>query len=190
MPDTLNGYLILVFLILPGFIGIKTKRFIAASESADASELILSCALFSSWNFFVMLWLINLILSEKCNFFFGSLGVILVAPVIQGVLLGFLERSESIYWIAEKLNILLDIKRKTVWDRAFFGNKRWVRVHMPNDVIYEGVAVMLSMGSDNKELLLKNVVVISPEGKKVLDLQGAEGVFVNANDVKVIEIYN
>lgn len=190
MPDTLNAYLIVVFLILPGFIGIKVKRFITASEEPNQGELILSCILFSAWNFIATIWLIKPTLAGKLDIFWGSLLIVLIAPVIQGILFGIIERCELHYRIAEKLRIVEDIKPGQVWDRSFSGKRKlWVRVHISDTEIYEGIASLISLGRDDKELFLTNAKVFDRAGKEIKDLTGAKGIFVNTKDSKIIEIY-
>ena len=188
--DNVYSYLLFIYLVLPGYVIIRAKNFISGASERKSFELVLSCVFFSAWNFVLCISIIQGCLDETVNIAIGSILTVLVVPLIQGILLGIMERNNVFYWMAKKIGLMNERKLGTVWDASFDNeHKQWLRVIVDNK-IYEGKTHSVSLYDDkSKEIFLTDVKVFDGDGAVIRDLTSAKGVLINATDVKVVELF-
>jgi len=191
IPDTFQALLIVTYFILPGYVGIRTRNFIAEQKDESSTELLLGYILFGLWNFGVCSSIVKNTLSGKIDPFLGFLVVAVAAPIIQGLVLGIASRTKILYILATKIKLFHYKRPGEVWTEIFDSQKKlWVRVVIQENLIYEGKATIISADSNNRELFLTDVKVIDDKSKSVKDLTNAKGVYINSKDIKIIEIFN
>jgi hypothetical protein len=152
---------------------------------------LLGCILFGLWNFGICSSIVKKTLSGEINLFYGFLIVAVLSPIVQGVLLGLLNRTKILYILATKIKLIRYKRPGEVWTEIFDTQKKlWIRVAVEDNLIYEGKGAIISAETDSKDLFLTDVKVINDKNEVVKDLTKAKGVYINTKDIKIIEIFD
>lgn len=208
MPSTSESLLIIVLFILPGFIVIRVIGFfIRASKSSDLNT-ILSSILFSCVNYIILFPYLTDVLQNlqkpnfpKLNLSLSIILVTIISPILIGVIIASILRSNFHYyifqwrpikWCLKKLRLDTVIQTNDVWSFVFDREYQpWVRIHLDNGLIYQGIAKHIDSDSEKQTFYITNVTVFDKEGniKSELDKKGLEGVYIAVKENKVIEVY-
>ena len=191
MPDTFQSLLIFVYFVIPGFVGMRARNFVVEEKDESPTALLLGCVLFGLWNFGICSSIVKKSISGEINLFYGFLIVAVLAPIVQGVLLGLLNRTKILYILATKIKLIRYKRPGEVWTEIFDTQKKlWIRVVVEDNLIYEGKGTIISAETDGKDLFLTDVKVINDKNEVVKDLTKAKGVYINTKDIKIIEIFD
>jgi hypothetical protein len=191
IPNTFQSLLIFVYFVIPGFVGMRARNFVVEEKDESPTELLLGCILFGLWNFGICSSIVKKTLSGEINLFYGFLIVAVLSPIVQGVLLGLLNRTKILYILATKIKLIRYKRPGEVWTEIFDTQKKlWIRVAVEDNLIYEGKGAIISAETDSKDLFLTDVKVINDKNEVVKDLTKAKGVYINTKDIKIIEIFD
>jgi hypothetical protein len=171
---------LLIILLLPGFISFKIWRFLYATRVKNTSEIWLEILFFGSINYVFLF----LLLKNDNTYVFLILNIIL--PFLYPIILKFIL---SLDWIKSK--ILNPIP--TSWD-YFFGLRKtcFILVHLKTGESIGGYYGENSFASSypQQDLYLEEVWQLNEDLEFIEKIPYTEGLIINCNDIKFIEIFN
>ncbi len=201
MPQSFITILLILIFIVPGYIIKKVQELFVTFEKLSRFEITIECIIYSCLNYALwtpyLLYLYGLsqtnIFSQNLKVFLPLILMVFISPVVLGIITGYVTQQQYFYKflcrIFKKSGISIKTPGTEIWDKAFDRPvKFWVRIHLSNDKIYEGLAEQISTYPFQKQLYLTNVGVVNEKGEKERELDTVSGVYIKADNVEVIEI--
>jgi len=183
---TEDTILLIIRFVAPGFISMKMWGLIHPSKKILIAESLIEAIIFSSFNYFITIWLYFLL--EKTQFVWVYyLSVLIIFPLLWPILLKSILRIKL-------------LKAKTIslipksWD--YFFSKRescFMLIHLNNRRIIGGLYGPDSFTSsypEKEDVYLQEIWKIDEAGRFIEKISGSKGLLVNNDVIEYIELFD
>jgi len=183
---TENTIELIILFVVPGFVSLKIWGFIYPSKKILISELLIEAIIFSSFNYFVTIWL-YFILNKTHFIWVYYVGALLIFPFLWPILLKVVLNSKLL-----KQRIISLVPKS--WD--YFFNKRescFMLIHLNNGRIIGGLYGPNSFASsypEEEDVYLQEIWKIDEEGRFMEKIPDSKGLLVNHNAIEYIEFFD
>jgi hypothetical protein len=181
--------------LLPGYIIQEIITSLMPSKQYSDNIKLLRFLGYSILNLAVWSWLYMIVLdelkSDQALHWILLSAITFITSCVTGFLIGIVRNKEWIRKIFSKIKIQIEHPIPTAWDYKFSKTKdlRWVIVSLSNgEVIYGKYCTQSLSSSDasNRDLYLEEVYIYE-EGKPWFRVEGTDGIWISANEIKFIE---